>query len=246
MGDIAKELLGAALGVLATGAASFFLHRVAITKARRLWRLRQPKGLSIVLSTSARVSTGTYDRPVTGLGPARALGLVAPSLVTAYRTLSENAVTLSEFCDDRAREGDLILLGGPKNNAVTREALARLDRKLPITMKTVKDERILRRTDSGDELVQPASTPSPSFGRSGADYGFILRAPNCFDSSGTLTIFAGTHTYGTVAAARYFLDNAKEMRKLTKQKRFVILIRARVTAGEHVEHAEVYLGPTPF
>jgi hypothetical protein len=241
---LAGQVIGGLVGASVTIILAWLTRRGLTNAERRAWRVRHLREVTVVLSTSARVTTPTYDRPVTGLGPARSLGLLAPSLVKAYDTLPEDAVMLSAFVRDSDRAGDLVLLGGPKNNAVTREALHRLDRLLPITMETRGDEVILVRDQYHDEeALSPASTHAPSRGRSGADYGLIIRAVNCFDPSGTLTIFAGSHTYGTVAAAEYFLRHRKEFRRM---QGFAVVVKSHVTAEEHVEPASLLRGPIRF
>ncbi|WP_328912130.1 hypothetical protein [Streptomyces sp. NBC_00223] len=244
--SLGDQIFSALIGALVTLVLTWIGRRIQINGTKRMWRLRRPDRLRIVLSTSARIETPTYFRPVTGLGGARALSLLTPSLARAYR-IPDGVAMLSSLVEDRDREGDLILLGGPKNNEVTREALARLDRRLPVTMRTEGDEKIYRRTswNSEDEALPPPSGQAPSHGRAGADYGLIIRAPNCFNSETTLMIFAGQHTYGIIAAAQYFLTHQREMRKMS-HRNFALVVKSAVTAKEHVEPPELYCGPFFF
>jgi hypothetical protein len=238
--------LGAVFGLAISAVLAFLAKRVQVSRAKRLWRLREPSTVSVVLSTSASVGTGAYIRKMTGLGQARALGLLAPSLTRAYGETDSNAVTLSVFTNGVSRQGDLILLGGPKNNEVTREVLHRMASTLPITMQTIGDEKILQRTADGSlAVLPPASTPAPSQSRAGYDYGYILRAVNCFNPKTSVTVFAGTHTYGTAAAVRYFLDNPKKFRSLG-DRQYALVVKVRVMGDEFIESPELLLGPSEF
>jgi hypothetical protein len=240
------QFFGAAFGLALSAVITFALARVRISRAKRLWRLEKPDSLTVVLSTSGYELTEAYERKMTGLGQARALGMLVPSLTRAYGNINTNAVTLSVYSDGASREGDLILLGGPKNNEVTRDVLLRLATVLPVTLRTEGDEVIVRRTaDGGEEVLEPASTPSPSRDRPGYDYGYILRARNCFNSATSMTVFAGTHTYGTAAAVRYFLENAKMLRSLGGHQ-YVLVVKVRVMGDEYIETPVLHLGPIEF
>jgi hypothetical protein len=146
---------------------------------------------------------------------------------------------------DEDHAGDLVLMGGPKNNNLTREAMDRLAGWLPVVMRTKGEEVLFVKDDFGTEVeLPPASPTSPGAGRQGFDYGLVVRSVNCFDPSGTLTIFAGTHTYGTIAAAEYFLRNSRKLRR--QRTDYALVVKARVTAEEHVEPAVLVHGPFPF
>lgn len=241
-----EAFVGAAIGFAISGIVAFVAKRVKVSRAKRLWRLREPVKLSVVLSTSASVDTGAYNRKMTGLGQARALGLLVPSLTRAYGELDSNVVNLSVYMRGESKENDLILLGGPKNNEVTREVLSRLAPTLPITIQTNGDEEILRKTADGSMVaLPPASTPAPSHSRAGEDYGYILRAVSCFNPKTSVTVFAGTHTYGTAAAVRYFLGNSKQFRSLGKRQ-YALVVKVRVMEDEFIETPELVVGPIEF
>lgn len=240
------QFVGAVIGLVLSAALAFIARRVLINRAKRLWRLKEPATLAVVLSTSASIETGAYSRKMTGLGQARALGLIVPSLTRAYGELNSNAVNLSAHVAGSSREGDLILLGGPKNNEVTREVLQRLAPRLPISVQTNVDEEVVYRAEDGSTTVMPpASTPAPSQLRPGYDYGYILRSVNCFNPKTSVTVFAGTHTYGTAAAVRYFLDNAKEFRALGNRQ-YALVVKVRVMGDEFIESPELVIGPSEF
>lgn len=101
--------------------------------ARWRWRLRRPSEVRICLSASSSVDTGTYLRPATGIGQAKALAIIAPSLVKAWRSIEIQNIFFSDDLPGHDYEADLILIGGPKTNAVTAQALEELGMSLKVT-----------------------------------------------------------------------------------------------------------------
>jgi hypothetical protein len=67
------------------------------------------------------------------------------------------------------------------------------------------------------------------------DYGLIVRTNNPFTSRHrTAVLFAGSHTYGTIAAAKFFTEDLyKHLGKLTARgkKNLVVLVSAHSVNG---------------
>ncbi len=80
----------------------------------------------IVIATSGMVDTGAYLRAMTGLGQVRALSLLTPSLRRAYPEVDLQMVRLSEEVGEGDLDSDLLVIGGPKNSAVTKMLLDKL------------------------------------------------------------------------------------------------------------------------
>lgn len=110
-------------GVVAGVAAS---SRVRRAPHRTVWRLSDPTGLKICAATSAITDTGKYKRSSTGVGQVRALAAVSHSLKTGYKRANVRDIVLSTDFHPTMLASDLILLGGSKNNAVTRQVLEAL------------------------------------------------------------------------------------------------------------------------
>jgi hypothetical protein len=135
-------------------------------------------------------------------------------------------------------DDDLLLLGGPKNNEITAYFLNLMRDRQPVV-----------------QIVNPATiiwreqTPSGKWTNAGAvaydsqvsrkrviqDYGLIMRVESPFVSHGrTVILFSGIHTYGLVAAAKYFTEDMAKgwswMRRL-KHKNLVALVRTQVLDG---------------
>lgn len=64
---------------------------------------------------------------------------------------------------------------------------------------------------------------SPSDGGAAADYAYLGRIPRP-DSRGTFLYLAGIHAMGTLAAARYLVNNLEEIYREVKNRRWSILI----------------------
>ncbi len=141
--------------------------------------------------------------------------MIAPSLARGYRAAQLDRVFVATDEIGRELEGDLILLGGPKTNRATEIALDELAKAGPALGVTQRDSTI--QTASGDEFEGTVSD-----GEVTNDYGLIIRTRNPFASSGSLVILSGSHTFGTGAAARYFVEE-----KLPRGD-FALVVRSRV------------------
>lgn len=205
--------------------------------ARRTWRFeRAADRLIMVVSSSAEVDTGQYTRPTTGVGQVRAMSLLVPRLVRAYRDVDLQQVSLSEGLPGRDLEADLLLLGGPKTNEVTGRALDALPA-LPLRVDgnviAWGEERFEGRV-LGDRVV--------------SDFGYVVRAPSPFAPGRRIVVVAGSHTFGTVAAARWLAERGGG-RDVPAD--VAVLVEAPVSADGHVgvprelRRARVAASPVP-
>lgn len=193
---LTEQALSLIVGSLLTAAAGY-LRWLLVRRlpARRTWRFgADARRLTVVVASSADVDTGQYTRPTTGVGQVRAMSLLVPLLVRAYRDVDLQQVNLSAHTPGRDLETDLLLLGGPKSNEITARALASLP-DLPLTV----DGNLIGWNGAryegavdGDRVVR--------------DYGYVVRAPSPFAPGRRLVVVAGSHTFGTVAAARWLAE----------------------------------------
>jgi len=184
-----------------------------------MWRYRDGDRFSLIVASSAQVDTGKYLRPTTGIGQVRAMSLLVPSLTRAYRKVDLEQVQLSAVAPGRDLEADLLVLGGAKNNAVTARLLAHLPG-LPFTS---SDEAIV-----WQGVAFEGETSGPNVIR---DYGYVVRAPNPFAPGRRVVIVAGSHTFGTVAAARWLVNHGGD-RKLPAD--VAVLVESEVLNDGHV------------
>lgn len=196
IGDIVRdELVSLAVGSLLAVAAGYLrwllLRRLP---ARRVWRFTGRTRIVIVVATSALVDTGKYQRPTTGLGQVRANALLMPHLKRTFRAAHHEGISFSSTVPGNILESDLLLLGGAKNNEITRRAIQSMT-DLPFTA----PGNVINWNGRRYEGSRSSNTVV-------RDYGYVVRGPNPFAPDKRLVIAAGSHTFGTVAAARWLAE----------------------------------------
>ena len=181
---------------------------------RRRWRLTDETRFAICLAK--KWPGGEVDSPpYTGLGQTMALALLAPSLSRAYPRVE--LPTPHFACDTGIDvEHDLVLLGGPKTNVLSAEALK------------VVGERSGVHLDA-DELRYPRheAIPHARRGPLDHDHGLVVRMPNPWSPRYTLVLFAGSHTFGVTAAARFFVEQVRPYGAGYRSS-FVAVVRSQV------------------
>ncbi|MFG3097539.1 hypothetical protein [Streptomyces sp. NPDC048202] len=187
--------------------------------ARRTWRYCSPNTLTVVVASSAHVHTGKYARPTTGIGQVRAMSLLVPSLSRAYRDVDLQQVRLSSTMPGKEIENDLLVLGGTKNNQIAEQLLDRIPN-LPF-------QSLGEVIDWGGQHYE-GHTDGQTVTK---DYGYVVRARNPFSAGRRIVILAGSHTFGTVAAARWLLENGARRDLPTN---VAVLVEADVFEDGHV------------
>lgn len=196
-----------------------------------LWKIQKPHRLVVIVANSSRIPTGEYLKPATGIGQVRALSCAFKSLIKAYDDIDIRNIYLSTDHFQDQLENDLILLGGPKNNEVAKDFLDFLIRQQPA--KQLGSKVIWRENLDGkwsdekfDEYYGEVRDDSVI-----NDYGLIIRAQNVFShDKRTVVLFSGSHTYGTLAAAKYFVEKLYKdySDEIKNNKNFSILVSCGV------------------
>jgi hypothetical protein len=233
--NILSSILWLPLGALLAYIVFYFQVR---HPRRRLWHLHDPGNLVICAANSTTTDTGVYQRPATGIGQVRAIALAIESLSHAYRkNLAIRNILLSTDHVQERIENDLLIVGGPKNNRVAEKFLDLLADEQPAiqigTVITWRKTRLAGRwmndaavtTYDGQAIEQQVVK----------DYGLIIRCQNPFTSRNrTAILFSGSHTYGTVAAAKYFTDDMqRQIGTLLRngKKNCALLVSAQIIDG---------------
>ena len=204
---------------------------------RRLWLLKNPSDLVVCAANSTTTHTNAYNRPATGIGQVRALALAIRSMHHAYRRQLNirNIMLSTDHLQDRI-ENDLLILGGMKNNALAAKYLELLHDEQPLYQKenTIYWRARMKNGQWSSSVVEEYIGSAVNR-QVVVDYGLIMRTYNPFTSRDRTVVFlAGSHTYGTVAAAKYFVDDMpKKLRSLLKggKKNFVVLISTQIVNG---------------
>lgn len=202
---------------------------------RRIWRLADPSRLTVCASNSTNTNTGVYARPSTGIGQVRALALAINSLHAAYRKKMDirHILLSTDHMQDRM-ENDLLILGGPKTNRVAAELFQAIQQEEPAYM--IKNTIYWRVKQRGGQWVDDGILEYEGHAVSRKitqDYGLIIRMRSPFTAKArTVILFSGSHTYGTVVAAKYFTES-KDIRRLLKKKQqnLVALVSAQIIDG---------------
>jgi hypothetical protein len=230
--NLLSNLIWIPVGMIAAWLAYFMGVRLP---HRRLWRVADPSSLTVCASNSTNTNTGVYSRPSTGIGQVRAMAVAMNSLQAAYRKqLDIRHILLStDHIQDRM-ENDLLILGGPKTNRVAAELFKAIEHEQPALQ--VKNTIYWRVKQHGGQWVDDGILEYEGHAvnrKVTQDYGLIVRMPSPFTSrSRTVILFSGSHTYGTVAAAKYFTES-KDVRRLLKRKQrnLVALVSAQIIDG---------------
>jgi hypothetical protein len=197
LGSLSLNLLAALIVVAATAIGARLLQ---ILPSRRLWRLSRRSELVVCAAQSTSSETGRYIRPATGIGQLRALATIAPSLSRAYGSLSEANIVLAKSMAGTYHEADIVSLGGSKNNPVTADIL-----------RSLREKGVPAPHSDESRLSWPALTATifeaeTIDGEVVKDYGMLLRARSPYNRGRTVVVLAGASTFGTAAAARYFVE----------------------------------------
>jgi hypothetical protein len=217
--------------------------------ARLLWRFHDPEELVVVISKAFEERTNVYTRVGTGIGPVRAIAILAPLLSQAYPKLDLERVYLSDHSLQKDQERDLLVLGGPKFIHLSRRILDELGPRFGVQQGMEVSPTAIAWTEGSSTEFYDGNTEDDDIVE---DHALIIRARNPF-GSGNSTVFlvSGAHTYGNVAAARFI---ASEIRNPLRHKKydfvfskheFVALVRAKVDQG-HVCPPELVHYRTPM
>jgi hypothetical protein len=204
---------------------------------RKLWRLSKPSDLVVCAATSTVTDTGEYHRPATGIGQVRALAVAVNSLSKAYsRQLDLDNILFSIEPLQERIEHDLLLLGGPKNNEATAHFLNAMKDVQPALQFANPDRIVWReKTNKGRWVNNGAVEFTAKVARKQVviDYGLIMRVQNPFTTTRdtSVILLSGGHTYGLVAAAKFFAENMKKMAKHVKQRNLVAVVSTHVIDG---------------
>lgn len=219
-------------------------------RAHRVLGFRRSLPIDIVLTTSAVEAAGhgaPAKRPLTGYGQVRGVANCARALAAHYPR-KEIVIHLSGFVRNRL-DRDLISLGGPAKNEVTRMILKGISEHYYLRRLEFDDisDSIRIATQSGQQVDIRNFDPQLQDGVPQEDI-FIITATTRYKPGNTTTrciLCAGFTSYGTGAAAEYmFIDLPKlspkhlvellqsRARRAGATRDFIIVARARFSRGE--------------
>ncbi|MEV6880043.1 hypothetical protein [Amycolatopsis sp. NPDC051128] len=228
--DISSNLIAAAIGGVLVWSATNTRRRLRLVRARRFWRALGGRRPFIVLGAHDFGPRRRWARAgVVGMGDIAALVEIEAQL----RKLGfAGTIAESKQLSPRDLSSDLVLIGGPVANAVTRTMLAKLSGVISYAFAEDPEHEgaaVVHDLRSGRLLV-------PQYEESGhpvSDHALIIRTPNPLaPDTSELVIVAGCWEHGTAAAAEK-LGDRKFLRKLKKMKHFEALVETTVVNAAH-------------
>jgi hypothetical protein len=197
---------------------------------RRRWQLAEPDRLTICVAKKLPADAAASP-PYTGIGQTMALAVIAPSLARGYPRTPFPRLHFPDQVSDEI-ENDLVLLGGPKTNDLSAEALRLIADRTGV--------------DLGPEaLLIRGRDPIPHLrtGDLDHDVGVVARIANPWSRRRrTLVVLAGAHTYGVAAAARFFVEKVRPF-AATYRGPFVAVVRSPIKNAYVLPAAEVFVAP---
>lgn len=161
---------------------------------RRLWRLQDEGSVTLVM-TQAPISDAAEYSDLVYPAEARAVGEIESFLHRLYRNLRVSVALSSSVSNEGLRE-NLILIGGPVHNTITRDLLQRMagDGFSAVDFDSYSIKL------NGTQWTGQAQLDSEE--NICTDVGVIIMAPNPYNPKRRLILLAGSRTFGCLAAAR--------------------------------------------
>jgi hypothetical protein len=232
--DLGVNLLAGLIGFVIGRGWERLKAEIRSRRARRLWKPFVTGDSRIVLG---RVSGLPEKTGFLAVGDAMALA----ALQAYFESLNLPHINFEydDYLHGDNLKSDLILIGGPAVNAITKEALSRISSKsrfgTPMHTEAVYDSATdreyvpSRRTDSNEISV---------------DYGMIIKTKNPFDPSKQVLVIAGSWGYGTWAGARFAISKEfSEDPVVLDGKSFECLIETDVVRRTPQDTRVVFLRP---
>jgi len=218
LSNLLANLIWFGLGIIIT----LIFHCIrTVLPTRRMWGLAKPEEAIICVSTSS-VDDGGYKMYATGSGQLKAITHIVTSLNKAYKEFDYKNILFSREPMGDEIENDIILLGGPKNNQITKLFFEKLNLKEIVSQEA--DSTIWWKGESYKGKIENGKVKN--------DYGIIIKMSNPFSKGKNtkILLFSGSRTFGTIAAATYFCEYEylrKEL-KCKKKKNFILFISCDV------------------
>jgi len=237
--SITSEIVGGLLLVAGTAAVHRAAHLWKTRAERRVWRplLRNGRPLALVLTCRK----GPFPRSThrTSINEVRVLLEFTPifeKIGFEYRITDSLDATDAELSS-----ANLLILGGPAVNDVSRRAFDAIQDTLPVSINleelaiTIANRRYAPEYDATAQKVV-------------RDYGLVLRCRNPFDPSGRSAAFLvmGCHGFGTAGSAQLLRDPAlaRQLAAEVDQRDFAAIAEIRVQGHEYGTHIiESFLFP---
>jgi hypothetical protein len=239
------------LGIVATAAPAVAAAAGVVGRwlfrtrpARRVLGLQRQGRIDVVATTNhtTRQKPGHAHAHLTAVGELRAIAVASRAVARYYRK-KRMSLFLSEEYSIRP-EGDLLLLGGPINNAYARGLLDRFNYDHPELAIELDAAGCFLQV--GEVVVDKFEQRYTDKGIPRRDLGLVLLSSWTEDTPQRVILCAGFTTYGTEAAARFLFQLATggagslgEIRRAMRHSPVVAVVEADIVAAQ-VVRARLY------
>lgn len=188
-----------------------------------LWRALDAEGITVVFGRFVEGFEDFEQSGLIGFGDAMALAELQGHLASiGIRNFS---VYCSDFVHGDLLRTNLVLLGGPHANTVSRDLMAAV--RPTLCFGDPDSDQIAVHDAIEGRLYVPRRLRGAD--RSGSDYGLIVRAANPFEPTRQALLFAGSFGYGTWAGVRFATSQLFLQHKLVRAgKALECLVEAEV------------------
>jgi hypothetical protein len=239
-------ILSIATNIAADALLALFVYTATFLPQRLLWRMhdvKRARDVSIYISFRRhQEETRVHRVPVVGLGQVGALACVLPSLTRAYWRRSHDVPRILPAQPSLLVShltGNIVMIGGQSSNEATRRLLERCEPVLGVRQQhgdsRVSGDRLFFRATDGSWAAIGGVPVDGTLHHIEEDYGLIVRIPNPWDPDrkSQCVLLCGVMTYGTAAAAQYFV---KQKWKPTwwSRRGIMALVRAEIDDGHIV------------
>jgi hypothetical protein len=202
--------------------------------------VRRATDLAVYISFRRRPEeTSVHRVPVVGLGQIGALACVIPSITRAYLRHNKDLPRILAAPPTLAMSqllGNVVMIGGQSSNEATRRLLEHYEAILGVRQRhgdpQVSGDRFFFRSADGSWEPIGGVPIDGTLHEIVEDYGLIVRVPNPWDPDRKTKclLFCGVMTYGTAAAAQYFVQQRWKPTWWTTRG-LLILVRAKIYDG---------------
>jgi hypothetical protein len=223
--DLAINLLATFIGVV----IAWIWDRVR--KGFRLWPLKKIWGA--YAEDRPRVIVGRYlenkqFEPTGFLGVGDAIAISELRNLFTRLNGQDLEILYSDQVSGDVLKENLILVGGPEFNLITREVMDRLKTSIRFGNPRLNE---IAFHDTCDNRVLAPKVNSIS-GEVIKDYGLVVRAKNPFAPEKWVTVIAGSFGFGSWAGARYAASGEMAKRKeIAGKKEYELLVECEVVGG---------------
>ena len=236
--DVIINLVAAAIGAVAAWSVARFRRWRQERRARHFWGGMATRGVTIVIGTQDREALGSWE-PAGLVGMGDVAGLIAiQRQLQGIGCQVEVSSVESLAPEDRTR--DLVLLGGPDANDLSRATMDRYGQGLSLTFPGAAYHSVALHDETSGKRFVPRRG---SNGDLDLDHGLVLRVPNPLSSGGKteILILAGCWGYGTTGAAQAVCDAEFQQNPEVRGRRYfeAVALTAVHAGTAHYQRTEI-------